>query len=233
MPEERWFSEEELEEISRPTMDRAIEAIDAGDVDAARRLCEEMKHEWRFLHDMMVEGIARPDPFVQERLGDDGVAEAWTSGPGRGWRARRRERSPQRDRRQIVLGAGGDLARALVQRHRSAPGSVHDRRGRREVHLPDEPVRLGAAAGGEWDATRVRTRSARHQSAHDWSYGRKGFPLYCTHCSFMNEITADPSGSAIRCIRAIRPTTSTAIRARGTGTRIRPTSPTGTGSATG
>jgi hypothetical protein len=24
--------------------------------------------------------------------------------------------------------------------------------------------------------------------AHDWSYGRKGFPLYCTHCAFMNEI---------------------------------------------
>ena len=23
--------------------------------------------------------------------------------------------------------------------------------------------------------------------AHDWSYGREGFPLYCTHCSFMNE----------------------------------------------
>ena len=23
--------------------------------------------------------------------------------------------------------------------------------------------------------------------AHDWSYGRTGFPLYCTHCAFMNE----------------------------------------------
>ncbi len=24
--------------------------------------------------------------------------------------------------------------------------------------------------------------------AHDWSYGRAGFPLYCTHCTFMNEL---------------------------------------------
>ena len=24
--------------------------------------------------------------------------------------------------------------------------------------------------------------------AHDWSYGREGFPLYCTHCTFMNEL---------------------------------------------
>ena len=27
----------------------------------------------------------------------------------------------------------------------------------------------------------------RTREAHDWSYGRKDFPLYCTHCSFMNE----------------------------------------------
>ena len=26
------------------------------------------------------------------------------------------------------------------------------------------------------------------EEAHDWSYGREGFPLYCTHCAFMNEL---------------------------------------------
>jgi hypothetical protein len=26
------------------------------------------------------------------------------------------------------------------------------------------------------------------RKAHDWSYGRAGFPLYCTHCAFMNEL---------------------------------------------
>ena len=25
------------------------------------------------------------------------------------------------------------------------------------------------------------------REAHDWSFDREGFPLYCTHCSFMNE----------------------------------------------
>jgi hypothetical protein len=33
---ERWFSEDELRDMSRPTMDRAIEAIDAGDLERAR-----------------------------------------------------------------------------------------------------------------------------------------------------------------------------------------------------
>jgi hypothetical protein len=39
---ERWFSEEELSQMSRPTMERAIEAIDRGDAEEAKRLCEEM-----------------------------------------------------------------------------------------------------------------------------------------------------------------------------------------------
>ena len=32
--------------------------------------------EWRHLHDLMVEGIGGLISFVQERLGDDGVADA-------------------------------------------------------------------------------------------------------------------------------------------------------------
>src|ERR671929_2355005 len=96
---ERWFTDEELREMSRPTMDRAIEALDRGDVDAARALCEAMKYEWRSLHDLMVEGVAGLISYVQERMGEDAVADAWTYGQGRGWR-RDVETIAARDRRQ-------------------------------------------------------------------------------------------------------------------------------------
>src|SRR5687768_2949384 len=66
---ERWFSAEELDEMSRPTMDRAIEAIDRGDAAEAKRLCEEMKHESQFMHDMLVDGIAGLISFVHSKLG--------------------------------------------------------------------------------------------------------------------------------------------------------------------
>ena len=26
------------------------------------------------------------------------------------------------------------------------------------------------------------------EGEHDWAYNRKGFPIYCTHCTFMNEM---------------------------------------------
>src|SRR5947209_17889901 len=98
---ERWFSEDELEQMSRPTMDRAIEALDRGDIEQARALCEEMKHEWRYLHDLMVEGMGGLITFIQERLGDDGAAGAWTAEQGRGWK-REVAVMASRDRRQIV-----------------------------------------------------------------------------------------------------------------------------------
>jgi hypothetical protein len=86
MAEERWFEEQELRDLSRPTMDRAIEALAAGDVAEGRRLCDEMKHEWRYLHDLMAAGILSLISFVQERLGDDGVEDAWRYGNERGWK---------------------------------------------------------------------------------------------------------------------------------------------------
>src|SRR5205085_10455910 len=83
---ERWFTEEELAEMSRPTMDRAIEALERGDLDEARSLCEAMKHEWRHLYDLMVEGIRRLITFGQERTGGDAVAEPRSRPQGRRWK---------------------------------------------------------------------------------------------------------------------------------------------------
>src|SRR3954452_3994083 len=83
---ERWFSDGELEEMSRPTMDRVIEAIDCGDTDAAKRLCEEMKRESQFMHDLLVDGVAGLISFVKSELGDEGVERAWTYSLERSWK---------------------------------------------------------------------------------------------------------------------------------------------------
>ena len=52
---DRWFSQEELAQLSRPTMDRAIEAIDAGDLREAARQCPGIGVIVRQPVDMMVE----------------------------------------------------------------------------------------------------------------------------------------------------------------------------------
>ncbi len=184
MQEQRWFEPEELGEMSRPTMDRAIEAIEAGDLDAAKRLCGEMKHEWLMLHDLMAESILGLISFVQDKLGDDGVAEAWEVTCEKGWK-RHHAAIESLDRRQIV-----DLLAATWRAHSGS--GVGDHPGSFTVTEDDEKITftMNPCGSGQRLVRKGLYESndyGRTRDAHDWSYGRKDFPLYCTHCSFMNE----------------------------------------------
>src|SRR6266516_4500926 len=97
----RWFSDQELDEMARPTMERAIEAVERGDAEEAKRLCEDMKHESQFMHDLLVDGMAGLISFVKEKLGDDGVEEAWEWSLERSWKGSV-EKIDGSDRRDIA-----------------------------------------------------------------------------------------------------------------------------------
>jgi hypothetical protein len=161
--EDRWFSDEELAQMSRPTMDRAIEALDNGDVDTARRLCEEMKHEWRALHD-----------------------QAWRYGNERGWK-RDVEKINQFPRKEIVK------ALAATWRAHSTSG-VGPKPGAFTIAEDDEKFTFTMnPCGSGQRLVRLNKYEGENglrttEEAHTWSYGRKDFPLYCTHCAFMNEV---------------------------------------------
>ena len=182
---ERWFSDEELREMSRPTMDCATEAIDRGDLEEAKSLCEREKHESQFMHDMLVDGMAGLISFVKEKLGDEGVREAWEWSLERSWKESV-EKIDAADRKAI--------AQALAATWRGhSTGGVGPNPGAFEIAEDDEKLtftmnpcgsgqrlwRNGRYGPDGWGVT---------DSAHDWSYGREGFPLYCTHCAFMNEL---------------------------------------------
>jgi len=182
---ERWFSEQELAELSRPTMDRAIEAIDAGDLDRARSLCEEMKHEWQMLHDLMASGVLDLVSFIQERHGDEGVAEAWRASMEHGWR-RHSDAIGRLPRREIV-----GLLAATWRAHSCSgvgphPGGFTITEDEQKVTFRMSPCGSGQrlVLNGAYDGL---PGGGVTREAHDWSFGRKGMPLYCTHCSFMNE----------------------------------------------
>jgi hypothetical protein len=180
----RWFSEEELGEMSRPTMDRAIEAIDRGDAETAKRLCEEMKYEGQFMHDMLVDGIAGLISYVKDRLGDDGVEEAWEFSLERGWKPTV-EAIDRADRRFIARALAATWRAHSTSGVGPKPGAFEITEDEEKLTFTMNPcgsgqrlVRLGRYGEGGYGTT---------DGAHSWSYGREGFPLYCTHCAFMNE----------------------------------------------
>lgn len=184
MSEERWFTDEELRAMARPTLDRAIEALDAGDVAGARRACEEMRHEWGMLHDLMTEAVLGLVTFVQERLGDEGVAAAWEESMERGWR-RHVEAIERLPRRKVA-----ELLAATWRAH-SLSGTGEDPASF-DIVEDDEKLtfRLHPCGSGARLVRRglyEREGYGHTEEAHDWSFGREGMPLYCTHCAFMNE----------------------------------------------
>jgi hypothetical protein len=181
---ERWFSDEELGEMSRPTMDRAIEAMERGDLDEAKGLCEEMKRESQFMHDLLVDGVAGLISFVKSELGDDGVERAWTYSLERSWKGAV-EAVDASDRREIAK------ALAATWRAHSTSG-VGPNPGAFEIDEDDEKLTftMNPCGSGQrlWRNRRYGPDGwGVTDSAHDWTYGREGFPLYCTHCAFMNE----------------------------------------------
>jgi hypothetical protein len=183
---ERWFDEHELVDMCRPTMDRAIEAIDRGDLAEARLLCTAMKHEWRFLHDLMAESMLGLVTFIQERFGENHVGEAWESSMERGWR-KDAGQIIETDRRKIVK------ALAATWRAHSTSG-VGEHPGAFTIDEDDEKFtfRMNPCGSGQrlWRMGKYEGPDGygTTEEAHDWSYGRKNFPLYCTHCTFMNEL---------------------------------------------
>ena len=187
---DRWFTDEQLAQLSRPTMDRAIEAIDAGDLDEARRLCSEMKHEWQMLHDLMAAGVLDLVSFIQQRLGEDGVAEAWSESMNRGWR-RHHDAIVALERRDLV-----ELLAATWRAHSCSgvgpnPGSFTISEDEEKVTFSMNPcgsgqrlVRNGAYEGLPGGGVT--------QEAHDWSFDRKGLPALLHALLVHERVAADP-----------------------------------------
>lgn len=66
-----------LADMSAPLLDKCLAAIDAGDLEGAKAQARAMEAEWRPLHDLYVDMTGLFATFIQEKMGDAGVEEAW------------------------------------------------------------------------------------------------------------------------------------------------------------
>src|SRR5215212_10014253 len=161
---DRWFEEEELRDMARPTMERIVEAIDAGDLDRARSLAREGQGEWLMLHDLMAGSILSLISFVQEKHGDDGVKEAWEDSLERGWK-RHHTAIESLDRRTVV-----GLLAATWRAH--SAGGVGEHPGRFTITEDDEKVTFTMNPCGS--GQRLVRRGLYESLPIQWS----GYPIY-------------------------------------------------------
>jgi len=180
------FKKEDLENLCRPTMDRALEELGKGNYERVRQLCEGMKSEWIFLHDMMVEGTAAIADFVVSRLGEEALSDMNRHVMENNWR-KAVEAMSKTDPRRVVLNT------ISTWRAHSCSG-VGKPAGQFSVREDDEKFTFTmdpcGSAGRMWRKGYFGPprNYGLTKEAYPWSFNLKGFPYYCVHCSLMNEL---------------------------------------------
>ena len=119
-------------------------------------------------------------------LGEEAVGESQKWAMERYWK-RSVEAIDARPRKEIV-----QLLAATWRAHSTS--GVGPNPGAFEIEEDDEKVtfRMNPCGSGQrlWRNRRYEGENgyAVMEEEHDWAYNRKGFPIYCTHCTFMNEM---------------------------------------------
>jgi hypothetical protein len=185
MADEYWFTPEQRAEMARPTMDSALEALEAENYERVASLCESMKHEWRFLHDLMSESLLALLTYIGEQFGEERVGDALSYMTTKVWRPTV-EKIMQMSRRDVAIA----LAATWRAHSCSGTGPVP---GKFSIEEDDEKITFildpSGSCGRLWRRGLYGPPKnyGMTEAAHDWSFHRKDFPYYCAHCSFMNE----------------------------------------------
>jgi hypothetical protein len=180
---------ERSEELGRSTLLEAYDAIDAGDAAGAKALLESFRFEQQVLQDIYVDWIWAMLTWVQRRVGEPAVETIMRETLG-SWAS---------ERYAGYLDLSFDERVALtvegMRGHLSGPG----RQG--NIDVTDEGDRVVVAFDPCGSGGRARRGDPAHgvppaterpelgfsDEAHDWTWGRRGVCLYCSHCSLVNE----------------------------------------------
>ena len=78
MSQERFFSEKELQDMGKRSVDRLTEAIDAGDAEGAKRIAQRMYNEFLGMHDLYRNWTTAMLSDIGRRFGDEVLEEIMT-----------------------------------------------------------------------------------------------------------------------------------------------------------
>jgi hypothetical protein len=76
MSPKRIFTDQELKDMGRRTLDLVLEAIEAGDKEKAKELAKRMYREFNYLHDGYGFWVTGLQSYIYKKLGVDAVEEA-------------------------------------------------------------------------------------------------------------------------------------------------------------
>ncbi len=187
MSSQRIFTDEELREMGKRTLDKVKDAIDAGDREKAKELAENMYRQFNHLHDGYFTWVTGLQTYIYDKLGVDALEEAERQ-------AHTIESkvafipSGETDFRKVVEGMADGLQGHLQP--------IEVKEDDEKVTITMKPCgsgkRLIQMGGYEKGLGKVK-------EAHNITWQQKDFPLYCVHCPVMEALDIENTGDFTFC----------------------------------
>ncbi len=184
--QERFFSDEELREMERRTVDRLTDAIEAGDTEKAKKLAKRMYNEFLSMHDLYRNWITATLSEVGQRYGDEDLEAIMVEGVRAWWKP--------------IVDKLPKEPEAMPAKVKMFISGLHGHLQPLEITEDDEKIEIKlcpCGSGGrliqegKYEGPDAFMTIAKEQPL---TYGRKDFPVYCAHEYAMEKVDIEENG---------------------------------------
>jgi hypothetical protein len=185
MPD-RFFTDDELREMEKRTVDRLVDAIDAGDTEKAKKTAKRMYNEFLSMHDLYRNWITATLSEVGRRYGDEVLEEIMTAGVRAWWKP-------------IVASLPDDPA-SMPAKVKMFVAGLRGHLQPLSITEDDEKIAIKLCpcgsggrliSEGKYEGKAGFMTIAKEQPL---TYGRKDFPVYCAHEYSMEKVDIEENG---------------------------------------
>jgi hypothetical protein len=185
--QDRLFSQSEIEEMEKRTLDRLLAAIDAGDQEKAKKIGQRMYNEFLSMHDLYRNWTTAMLSEIGRRFGDEALEQIMTEGVKAWWLPNLEklpkgpETLPQRVK-MFVAGLHGHLQPMNIEEDEE------------KVVIQMRPCGSGGrlVLEGKYEGPDAFLTVEKPQRM---TYNRANFPVYCAHEPPMELVDIEKNGA--------------------------------------
>jgi len=184
---ERLFSETEIREMEKRTVDRLVEAVEAGDADKAKQIAKRMYNEFLSMHDLYRNWTTAMLSEIGRRFGDEALEQIMTEGVKAWW-------LPNLEKLPDGPDALAQRVKMFVAGLRGHLQPLHIEEDEEKVVIQMRPCGSGGrlVLEGKYDGPNGFLTVEKPQRM---TYNRANFPVYCAHEPPMELIDIEKNGA--------------------------------------
>ncbi len=183
---ERFFTDDELREMERRTVDRLTDAIEAGDSEKAKKIAKRMYNEFLAMHDLYRNWITSTLSEVGERYGDQALDDIMVEGVRAWWKP--------------IMDSLPSEPEDLPAKVRMFAAGLHGHLQPLEIEEDDEKISIKMCPCGSGGRLVLEGKYEgkdaflKIKDGQPLTYGKKDYPVYCAHEYAMERVDIEEYG---------------------------------------